>query len=135
MPYDSLISKPCKGCSHPTICRTHGCAVIEAARNAVPATCKVCLRSLTRCNEKMCPGKFKQRNDPMTAVTLNLDDRYTKALEDLCAEQDMTKTALLKASLRLYQVVHNRAKVGEQLAFTKDGKVVPLIVVGLGILE
>jgi hypothetical protein len=29
----SLINKPCKGCSHPTVCRTHGCAAIEYTRN------------------------------------------------------------------------------------------------------
>jgi hypothetical protein len=29
----SLIDKPCKGCSHPTICRTHGCAAVEYRRN------------------------------------------------------------------------------------------------------
>lgn len=26
----------CKGCSHPTICRTHGCAVDEATQNKSP---------------------------------------------------------------------------------------------------
>ena len=25
--------KHCKGCSHPTICRTHGCAAVEYRRN------------------------------------------------------------------------------------------------------
>ncbi len=27
------MAKHCKGCSHPTICKTHGCAAEEARRN------------------------------------------------------------------------------------------------------
>lgn len=27
------MAKHCKGCSHPTICKTHGCAATEARRN------------------------------------------------------------------------------------------------------
>lgn len=30
----TMLSGPaCSGCSHPTVCRTHGCAAIEARRN------------------------------------------------------------------------------------------------------
>jgi hypothetical protein len=28
----------CKGCSHPTICNTHGCAAEEAKRNKAPVS-------------------------------------------------------------------------------------------------
>lgn len=28
----------CKGCSHPTICNTHGCAADEAKRNKSPVS-------------------------------------------------------------------------------------------------
>jgi hypothetical protein len=34
----TLIAKPCKGCSHPTICKTHGCGAVEARRNAAQAS-------------------------------------------------------------------------------------------------
>lgn len=33
MSVHSLIGRPCRGCSHPTICRTHGCAAKEGKRN------------------------------------------------------------------------------------------------------
>jgi len=64
----------------------------------------------------------------MGTMTLNMDDRHMAALEALAAEQDMNKTQVMKQALRLYQLVHERAKDGQQLAFTKDGKVVPMLV-------
>ena len=64
----------------------------------------------------------------MGTMTLNMDDRHMAALDALAAEQDMNKTQVMKQALRLYQLVHERAKDGQQLAFTKDGKVVPLLV-------
>lgn len=64
----------------------------------------------------------------MATMTLNMDDRHMAALEALAAEQDMTKTQVMRQALRLYQTVHERAKDGQQLAFTKDGQVVPLVV-------
>lgn len=30
------MSRACQGCSHPTICKTHGCAAWEAQRNQSP---------------------------------------------------------------------------------------------------
>lgn len=67
----------------------------------------------------------------MGTHTLHLNDREDEVLADLCKQQDMSKAALLRQCLRLYQVVHNRLKDGEQLAFTKDGKVIPQVIVGL----
>ena len=67
----------------------------------------------------------------MATMTLNMDDRHMAALEALAVEQGMSKTAVMRQSLRLYQLVHERAKSGEQLAFTKDGKVVPMFTPGL----
>jgi len=63
----------------------------------------------------------------VSTLTLNLDDRHDEALTRLAAETDMSKTAVLRQALRLYQLVHERAKDGQQLAFTKDGKVIPII--------
>lgn len=62
----------------------------------------------------------------MPTLTLNLDERHDAALEALATEQGMSKTAVLRQALRLYQLVHLRAAVGQQLAFTKDGRVIPL---------
>lgn len=67
----------------------------------------------------------------MPTMTLNLDQRYMDTLDALATEQDMSKTAVLRAALRVYQTVHERAKLGQQLAFTKDGNVVPLLIPGL----
>lgn len=61
----------------------------------------------------------------MSALTLILDDRHTAVLESMSAEQGLSKAALLRQAIRLYQVIHERAKKGEQMAFVKDGEVVP----------
>ena len=45
----SLIDRPCRGCSHPTICRTHGCGAEEVRRNkAQPARVPLTGRELSR---------------------------------------------------------------------------------------
>jgi predicted transcriptional regulator len=67
----------------------------------------------------------------MSTLTLNLPQREADVLEELAAEQAMSKTAVMRQALRLYQMVHVRAKEGEQLAFTKEGKLVPVVVIGL----
>lgn len=63
----------------------------------------------------------------MPTLTLNLDDRHDEALTQLSHETDMSKTGVLRQALRLYQLVHQRAKDGQQLAFVKNGNVIPLI--------
>jgi predicted transcriptional regulator len=63
----------------------------------------------------------------MSTLTLNLDDRHDQALTRLAVETDMSKTGVLRQALRLYQLVHERAKDGQQMAFVKDGKVIPMI--------
>jgi predicted transcriptional regulator len=64
----------------------------------------------------------------MSTLTLELDDRHTTALEALAAEQDMSKAQVLRQALRLYQMVHERAKDGQDMAFTKDGRLVPMLI-------
>jgi predicted transcriptional regulator len=71
----------------------------------------------------------------MPSMTLNLDTRHDEALEELAREQDMSKTSVMRQALRLYQMVYERQKAGEQLAFTKNGVLVPVIVVGLPAVE
>lgn len=53
-------------------------------------------------------------------MTLNLPSREMRALERLCAEQDMNKTAVMRAALRLYQLIHIRLKSGETMSFSGD---------------
>jgi len=53
-------------------------------------------------------------------MTLNLTDAEMSALEDLCAKKDMSKTALLRQALRLYQMIELRFEEGDKLFFEND---------------
>jgi hypothetical protein len=55
-------------------------------------------------------------------MTLNLTDAEMEALESLCDRKDMSKTAVLKQALRLYQAVEMRLAGGEKLFFEDEGK-------------
>ncbi len=59
-------------------------------------------------------------------MTLNLTDAEMAALEQLSAEKDVSKTAILRQALRLYQVISVRLQLGEKLFFedaeSKDKK-------------
>lgn len=59
-------------------------------------------------------------------MTLNLTDAEMTVLERLSIEKDMSKTAVLRQALRLYQVVIERMQSGEKLffeeAFAKEKK-------------
>ena len=50
-------------------------------------------------------------------MTLNLTDAEMGALETLSAQKDMSKTAVLRQALRLYQVIQARLEMGEKLYF------------------
>lgn len=53
-------------------------------------------------------------------MTLNLTEPEMVALEELCTEKDMSKTAVLRQALRLYQLVNSRLKTGEKLFFEDE---------------
>lgn len=53
-------------------------------------------------------------------MTLNLTEPEMAVLEALCVEKDMSKTAVLRQALRLYQLVNVRLKVGEKLFFENE---------------
>lgn len=53
-------------------------------------------------------------------MTLNLTEAEMAALEDLCAKKDLSKTALLRQALRLYQLVESRIDKGDKLFFEDD---------------
>lgn len=65
----------------------------------------------------------------MSTLRLNLDARYTKALDVMATDADMSKTAVIRAALRLYQLAQSRCGEGYEMAFTKDGKTYPMILV------
>ena len=48
-------------------------------------------------------------------MTLNLSSAEMDALEELCEKKQLTKTALLRQCLRLYQVVEARIDAGEKI--------------------
>ncbi|MBA2678827.1 MAG: ribbon-helix-helix protein, CopG family [Ktedonobacteraceae bacterium] len=50
-------------------------------------------------------------------MTLNLTDAEMQALDQLSERKDLSKTAVLRQALRLYQVVDVRIAMGEKLFF------------------
>jgi hypothetical protein len=50
-------------------------------------------------------------------MTLNLTNAEMQALESLSAEKQMTKTAVLRQALRLYQLINSRLVIGEKVVF------------------
>lgn len=55
-------------------------------------------------------------------MTLNLTDQEMRLLEDLSVRKDVSKTALLRQALRLYQLVEARLSRGEKLFFEDEEK-------------
>lgn len=55
-------------------------------------------------------------------MTLNLTDAEMAALEELCEKKDLSKTAVLRQALRLYQLVDVRMERGEKLFFEDNAK-------------
>ena len=59
--------------------------------------------------------------NPKKTMTLNLTDREMRALEELSAQKDLSKTAILRQALRLYQLIDMRLAQGGKL-FLEDNK-------------
>jgi hypothetical protein len=53
-------------------------------------------------------------------MTLNLTEREMQALEELSRRKDLTKTAVIRQALRLYQMVDARLAAGEKLFFEDE---------------
>lgn len=53
-------------------------------------------------------------------MTLNLTEREMSMLEELSRKKDLTKTALVRQALRLYQVIDARLDDGEKLFFEDE---------------
>jgi hypothetical protein len=61
--------------------------------------------------------------DEMTAkrtMTLNLTDAEMRVLDELSVRKDITKTAVLRQALRLYQTIEARVEKGEKLLFENE---------------
>lgn len=59
--------------------------------------------------------------NPKKTMTLNLTDQEMRALEELSTQKDLSKTAILRQALRLYQLVDLRLAEGGKL-FLEDSK-------------
>jgi predicted transcriptional regulator len=55
-------------------------------------------------------------------MTLNLTDAEMQALQELCNKKDLSKTAVLRQALRLYQMVDVRLEQGGKLFFEDESK-------------
>lgn len=53
-------------------------------------------------------------------MTLNLTEREMEVLDALAAEKEMSKTAIMRQALRLYQEVNKRVMAGETMSFSGD---------------
>lgn len=51
------------------------------------------------------------------AMTLSLTDAEMRAVEGLAVQKDLTKTAVIRQALRLYQLVDAPLTAGEKLFF------------------
>ena len=59
-------------------------------------------------------------SDGKKTMTLNLTEREMEALEDLCRRKDLSKTAVVRQALRLYQMVELRLAAGDKLFFENE---------------
>jgi|GraSoiStandDraft_56_1057294.scaffolds.fasta_scaffold1139413_2 hypothetical protein len=55
-------------------------------------------------------------------MTLNLTDQEMRVLEELSAQKDLSKTAILRQALKLYQLVDLKLAEGGKLFFEDQKK-------------
>lgn len=53
-------------------------------------------------------------------MSLNLTDAEMIALDELARKKDLSKTAVIRQALRLYQIVDQRISSGEKLVFEDE---------------
>lgn len=61
-------------------------------------------------------------------MTLNLRADEMAVLDDIARRHDMSKTAVVKQALRLYQLVNVRLAAGETLQFSGDKERIALFI-------
>lgn len=61
-------------------------------------------------------------------MTLNLPAREMEGLERIAAETEMSKTAVMRSALRLYDLVRARIKAGETMSFSGDKERIALFI-------
>ncbi len=65
----------------------------------------------------------------MATMTLNLSEREDEVLNELAQRKDMSKTAVMRQALRLYQLIERRQSEGVEIKLGDQ----PLIISGLGL--
>jgi predicted transcriptional regulator len=55
-------------------------------------------------------------------MTVNLTDAEMRVLDELSIRKDLSKTAVLRQALKLYQLVDVRLQQGEKLVFENEFK-------------
>lgn len=55
-------------------------------------------------------------------MTLNLTEAEMRTLESLSVQKDLSKTAVVRQALRLYQLIDSRLSKGEKLFFEDEAK-------------
>ena len=53
-------------------------------------------------------------------MTLNLSEAEMGVLEELCEKKELSKTAVIRQALKLYQIVESRLEKGDKLFFEDD---------------
>jgi predicted transcriptional regulator len=62
----------------------------------------------------------EQMSDGKKTMTLNLTEAEMRVLEDLAKKKDLTKTAVIRQAIRLYQMIEVRLAAGEKLFFEDE---------------
>ncbi|MCW2395735.1 MULTISPECIES: transcriptional regulator [unclassified Sphingobium] len=68
----------------------------------------------------MSKGRRGMEADVKKTMTLNLTDSEMRVLDDLSARKDLSKTAVLRQALRLYQAIEVRVEKGDKLVFENE---------------
>jgi len=58
----------------------------------------------------------------MSAMTLNLTEKEMGVVESLSLKKGLSKTALIRQALRVYQAIDRRLEKGERIYFEDDKK-------------
>ena len=65
-------------------------------------------------------GGGELMSDAKKTMTLNLTEAEMRVLDDLAKKKDLTKTAVIRQALRLYQMIDARLTAGEKLVFEDE---------------
>ncbi len=59
-------------------------------------------------------------SDIKRTMTLNLTESEMQVLEALAKQKEVTKTAVIRQAIRIYQMIDARLSVGEKLVFEDE---------------